>query len=373
MNTYTQTREIDLKFLLLSIALISATKLSAAVYSAEPRLASLPSWFKNRAPAQEFNIDYCSHFSPDAIKQYNPSKLGPFQVNTKFIKLKSKVTGREIISKVFSANTPTCRNFENPPLVLFLAPGFIGSVPWPLDFGKTKLYDMQVYEGYMHHLASYGFTVAGLYEPKGSLFSKLDSVDHKRDAIEISSMLTDLINKKEEEKLHFDEDKIAIMGHSKGAKLAFLSATMDKRYKVILAVDPVNSGGPPCFISKTCTKYPVAPNPKNGDAGILDQIEASTLLLKAPIDKLWNPDPQFNAIHFYNGLESETYLAEINAGHASWMFNEKVKSVTRALFLAYLFDKFHHYSPFSEYLEGEKFETARKSGLLGRTSYKTSE
>ncbi len=357
---------------LLIILSFSLSSLSAVAYDAGPRLAKLPKWFKNRAPEQELEIDLCLEDSwseqvPDA------SKLGPYEVETKFLSLDSKLTGRSITAKLFEAKKSGCQDssVEDAPLVVFLAPGFIGSIPWPLDLGKSKLYDMQVYEGYMHHLASYGIKTLGLYEARGSIFSKLEDVDHKRDAMEISSFITDLIERKSELSISFDEEKLAIMGHSKGAKLAFYSATMDERIKVILAVDPVNSGGPPCFISKSCTKFPVAPNPKNGDEGILDQVVAKTLIFNAPIDKLWNPDPQFHARHFYNGLESDTFLAEVNAGHASWMFNEKVKSLTRALFVSYLFKNLKDDSGFDSYLDGDGLEHHKASGLLGRLGDKS--
>ena len=119
------------------------------------------------------------------------------QGRDKVLSLDSKLTGRSITAKLFEAKTDSCQDssFDDVPLVVFLAPGFIGSIPWPLDLGKSNLYDMQVYEGYMHHLASYGIKTIGLYEAKGSLFSKLEDVDHKRDAMEISSFITDLIEK----------------------------------------------------------------------------------------------------------------------------------------------------------------------------------
>ena len=356
--------------LLLALILLGQ-QLQAA--PSEGKMAKLPKWFKNRAPSQDFEIEPCHDSIESGDLELDPSKLGPDTVESKFITLESSLTSREITAQYFSPKKTDCNRFElkNNPLVIFLAPGFIGSIPWPLDLGKSKLYDMQVYEGYMHHLASYGYNVLGLYEPKGSLFSKLDSVDHKRDALEISSFITDIIRKKETHGLDFDVNRIALMGHSKGAKLAFYSATMDKRIKIILAVDPVNSGGPPCFISKSCTKFPVAPNPKNGDKGILDQITATTLVFKAPIDRVWNPDPQFNAVHFYNGLNSETYLTEVKAGHASWMFNEKIKSLTRAIFVSFLDRHFEISNEFAKYLDGEGLEHHEEKGLLLRRGYKS--
>lgn len=355
----------------LVILLISLSSYKASAYDAGPRLAKLPKWFKNRAPSQMLEVDVCKESSwSEAVA--DPSKLGPYEVESKFISLSSELTGRTITAQLFEAKKGGCneKDLEASPLVVFLAPGFIGSIPWPLDFGKSKLYDMQVYEGYMHHLASYGIKTLGLYEARGSVFSKLEDVDHKKDAMEISSFMSDLIKRKSELSINFDNEKLAIMGHSKGAKLAFYSATMDDRIKVILAVDPVNSGGPPCFISKSCTKFPVAPNPKNGDEGILDQVSAKTLIFSAPIDKLWNPDPQFHARHFYNGLQSETYLAELDAGHASWMFNEKVKSLTRALFVSYLFRHLKDDDGFASYLEEDGLQKYKESGLLGRLGSK---
>ena len=106
------------------------------------------------------------------------------------------MTGRRIRAKIFSLIPQNVqRRSEKSPLVMFLAPGFIGAVPWPLDL-VSRDFDMQViYEGYMHHLASYGITTIGLYEPRGSIFTKLNDVDHNKDAAEISSFLSDILER----------------------------------------------------------------------------------------------------------------------------------------------------------------------------------
>ena len=47
------------------------------------------------------------------------------------------------------------------------------------------------------------------------------------------------------------------------------------------------------------------------------------------------------------------------------MFNEKVKSLTRALFVSYLFKNLKDDSGFDSYLDGVGLEHHKKSGLLG--------
>ena len=46
--------------------------------------------------------------------------------------------------------------------------------------------------------------------------------------------------------------------------VAFYAASIDtsdpKTISGVMAMDPVNSGGGPCFLGDACLKYPVAPN-----------------------------------------------------------------------------------------------------------------
>ena len=95
-----------------------------------------------------------------------------------------------------------------------------------------------------------------------------------------------------------------------------------------IGLDPVNSGGAPCFIAPNdCTKYAVAPNPITGDMGLLDNVNGASLILRSEPDPRTNPDAQFNAELFYQGFDGEglyavpspaLYLDMGSATHASY-------------------------------------------------------
>ena len=78
----------------LVILLISLSSYKASAYDAGPRLAKLPKWFKNRAPGQMLEVDVCKEASwSEAVA--DPSKLGPYEVESKFISLSSELTGQK--------------------------------------------------------------------------------------------------------------------------------------------------------------------------------------------------------------------------------------------------------------------------------------
>jgi pimeloyl-ACP methyl ester carboxylesterase len=171
-------------------------------------------------------------------------------------------------------------------------------------FGATH----ENYARYSQHFASHGsvvlavtFTGNGFINPDGEndllLIQVRDSIEH---ALAVFA-----------EKI--DESRIGIVGHSQGGKMAFYAAaefngmTPGLPYvSLVVGLDPVNSGGAPCFIAPLeCVKYPVAPNPANGDIGILDGMNAASLILRSEPDPLTNPDSQFNAALFFQGYDGQ--------------------------------------------------------------------
>ncbi len=65
-------------------------------------------------------------------------------------------------------------------------------------------------------------------------------------------------------------------------------------------MDPVNSGGAPCFIAPNwCDAYPVAPNPERDQTGVLGNVKAASLIFRSKPDPTTNPDAEFNAKLFY--------------------------------------------------------------------------
>jgi dienelactone hydrolase len=88
------------------------------------------------------------------------------------------------------------------------------------------------YESYARALASRGFVVA--LRDWYSYFR--DDTDLAKDGILIKAWL------KTEKKV--DPKRIAILGHSMGAKDAMLAGLMDPSFTAIVAIDPDNQGEP---------------------------------------------------------------------------------------------------------------------------------
>lgn len=128
-------------------------------------------------------------------------------------------------------------------LVLFM-PGFGASYDGYLDF--------------ITHMASHGYAVLGL-NFAGSSFTLDSEQDLKADQ---AITAIDYVH-------HYSPNFVGLdeytAGHSLGGKISFYAASLRPQIKGVMGLDPVNAGGPPCFISPNeCINYPVAPNVKTG-------------------------------------------------------------------------------------------------------------
>ena len=199
------------------------------------------------------------------------------------------------------------------------------------------------YAIYAKHLASHGFLVMGMN------FRVAVGFDGMHDYLARQTLYVLDYALAEPDPLagHVDSSKIATAGHSLGGKIAFYSAALDPRINVVMAMDPSNGGGPPCFISEEwCNAYPVAPNIVTGATGLLDQVNAASLILRAAPDA-FNPDPHSNAEYFFHGTDGTglhavgspaLYFDMGSAGHASWLFlgNVQVPRITKRTLVAWL-------------------------------------
>ena len=219
------------------------------------------------------------------------------------------------------------------PLVIFM-PGF----------GATY----HAYDMYTKHLSSHGSIVVGMN------FRLPTGVDGRHDYLtrQTTYVVDYALRSGGPLEEHVDSSRIATAGHSLGGKIAFYAAALDPRISVVMALDPSNGGGPPCFISEDwCNAYPVAPNISTGEIGLLDQVKAASFIMRAAPD-VFNPDPQSNAEHFFYGLDGQgthavrapaLYFDMGSGGHASWLYlgNLNVPRITKRTMVAWL--KTHFY------------------------------
>ena len=257
------------------------------------------------------------------------------------------------LSDEFTISDP--QNPETPIEARIYAPSQDGGAsistgPFPLivlmpGFGATY----GNYACYARHLASHGSIVVGMN------FNMTPGFDGRHDDLALQTLVVIDYAVCPESLLsdHVDPCKIATAGHSLGAKIAFYAAALDPRIMVVMAMDPVNGGGPPCAISEEwCNAYPVAPNVVTGEIGLLDQVHAASLVLRAAPD-VFNPDPQSNAYYFFYGMDGQgvhavdspaLYFDMGNSGHASWLYlgsNWNVPLITKRTMVAWVKEHFN--------------------------------
>lgn len=161
-------------------------------------------------------------------------------------------------------------------------------------FGHT----MDHYQDYANHLASYGVRVAAMNFLRNR--NPLNG-EHPYKAVQVEFLLKEL-----EKILNVSEASLGLMGHSLGGKIAFMVALRNTQVKTVMALDPVNGGGPPCAIApRQCQGHPVAPNPQSGQRGELENLLSSSLIMRSAPDRWLNPDSQFNAQWFFEGLDGQ--------------------------------------------------------------------
>jgi len=181
---------------------------------------------------------------------------------------------------------------ENYKLIL-LTPGFSAS--------------FTLYQRFAMHLSSHGFVVLGF-----DFIPSANSLDGEHDykARQVSYAVDYMLSEENGLAEYIDPLDVGLAGHSMGAKVGFYAASLDDRINVIAAMDPVNAGGPPCFISPSnCAAYPVAPNPDRETIGVLENAHVASLILRSAPDPLVNPANEFNASWFFHGYDDNGLYA----------------------------------------------------------------
>lgn len=227
------------------------------------------------------------------------------------------------------------------------------------------------YRAYAHQLASHGIAVLG-FTPGVSSINPFDG-QHDVLAAQIIRVLDLFLLSAEAQAI--DPNRLGLLGHSLGGKLAFYAASLDPRFSLVMALDPVNSGGPPCIIAPDwCAAYPVAPNPNRALIGELGSLSASSLILRSRPDS-FNPDAEFNARYFFFGSDElganavpapalyldmgnvphTAYLPGILAGINEAFVKRTITAYARQHFFADVLD---------DYLTGSIMQSSINNGLL---------
>lgn len=231
--------------------------------------------------------------------------------------------------------------------------------------------DHRLYDYYSHHFASHGSLVLSM-TPTGDAL-QLDG-QHDKKAQQIINALDYMLVSYQG---NIDKNKIGLVGHSLGGKLAFYAASLDTRFRLVMAMDPVNSGGAPCFIAPDyCGSYQVAPNPGRGEIGLLNAIDAPSLILRSAPDS-FNPEDEFNASYFYYGSDGNgadavsspsLYFDMGSTRHAAYVpgllsAGSFAPVLTKRTMTAWI--KQHFYGQdMQSYLTGSKVEDAISAGWM---------
>ncbi len=270
----------------------------------------------------------------------DPSAPGDYAVETTVTQINGP-RGDEIPITIYAPYERGVPLIGPMPLVLVL-PGF--------GFSHTG------YPHFTEHLASHGFMVVGADVATGGF---MDPAVHDQKTEKVLAVLDwALADSPVAERL--DADKVASIGHSLGGKLSFYAAALDSRIDMVVAWDPQNGGGPPCFLGDpSCNDFPVAPNCESNESGLIHQIRAESLTFGAE-DLIFTPDVHLRADRFYRGAPSPAHFVSMPAaGHAAWSGGGEVSVLSRGVHTALLLNRMMGVTGLDEWLPGgEQLEMA---------------
>lgn len=214
--------------------------------------------------------------------------------------------------------------------------------------GFLATHDM--YAPFATHLASWGWRVVGFtFSANGFT----DPADHEADAREAMAVIDTL-----------GDRPIVTVGHSKGGKIAVLTAIRDPRVDAVVAWDPVDSGGAPCEIDpENCHDFSVAPNGYEGDVGEMAGLVVPFLLFGAPPGPS-NPEVH-NADRFWEGAQSPAmYVHFTEASHTDWVAENDTAAITRRTEVPWLARELLGQSGTEAWLEGEVIQGDVDAGIV---------
>jgi pimeloyl-ACP methyl ester carboxylesterase len=214
--------------------------------------------------------------------------------------------------------------------------------------GFLATHDM--YAPFAAHLASWGWRVVGFTFSANGM---TDPADHEADAREAMAVIDTL-----------DSGPVVTMGHSKGGKIAVLTAIRDARVDAVVAWDPVDAGGAPCAIDpEHCHDFSVAPNGYEGDVGEMSGLTVPFLLFGAPAG-MANPE-EHNADRFWEGAQSPATYVHFEAGtHTDWIGENDTSAITRRTEVPWLARELLGASGTEPWLTGEVIQADVDAGMI---------
>jgi hypothetical protein len=268
----------------------------------------------------------------------DPNDDGPFQVLAVDTTIPNPDSAREALDATFYApsNDGVAIADGAHPLALVMH-----------GFGTTHRF----YEHFTRHLASHGIVVLGITLP-GAL-----TAAHDKNAAEAIAAIDFALGQDAPQAVRggTDAERIAVLGHSLGGKIAFYAAALDARIDLVVGWDPSNAGGPPCFIDpESCNAFVVAPNCLAQESGIVHQLRAESVVFRAAADGA-NPEPAHNAIHFYRGAPAPATLLDFDMNVLHGDFASETAAViphTRRVQLAFLLTRLRGMTGLEAYLPG---------------------
>ena len=249
--------------------------------------------------------------------------------------------------------------------------GFVLFMP---GFGTS----FKAYEVYLTHLASHGYLTVGLdFASAGFTFESEHDLKAQQ-ALDVIAYIQSLDSQ-------YETLPVITAGHSQGGKIAFYAASIDADNVIsaVMAMDPVNAGGGPCFINPNgCRDYPVAPNIESKQQGVLHRMsqDTSSLIFRSAPDRWTNPDEQFNAEYFFFGSDgkgmdaspSPTWYYDFgnfaHTGYVPLFCSEEVQVMKRTM-VAFLQQQIQDIDR-TQYMTGDIIQADIRSGHVVDVDYR---
>ena len=167
----------------------------------------------------------------------NPEEMGPYAVTSTDFQV--PITGGTLDTVGYNIEMTD----SSQPATAYMPEGDEGNLPLVVVLAGFQA-SYTIYSDFSQHFASHGFAVLGI-----DTRSDLNAASHDTEPWEVIQAIDYVLSGASPMGDRVDPTKIAVSGHSKGGKVSYFVAAMDDRIDQVIAWDPQNAGGPPCFIS----------------------------------------------------------------------------------------------------------------------------